>query len=64
MKLIIWLIVIGASLVISVIVGFFALTRCPYCGSRHIRKKKIDPELNHANWTAICLRCGKEFYIE
>ena len=56
------------------IVAFFALIAimvvvarvetCPYCGSIRLKKEKIDPRFNFANWSVKCKKCGEDFFME
>ena len=51
-----------ALIAIAVIIS--RIETCPYCGSIHLEKKKIDPNLNIANWKVRCKKCGKGFFME
>ena len=51
-----------AWIAIAVIVA--RIETCPYCGSIRLKKKKIDPNLNIANWSVRCKKCGEEFFME
>ena len=55
------IIVMVAMVVIMIVVA--NIETCPYCGSMHLEKRKIDPNLNPAGWSVRCKKCGKEFYM-
>ena len=49
---------------IAIAVMVARIETCPYCGSIRLEKKKIDPNLNIANWSVRCKKCGEEFFME
>lgn len=51
-------------LLVAIIVVVAKIDTCPYCGSIHLEKKKIDPNLNIANWSVRCKKCGEEFFMK
>ena len=51
-----------ALIAIAVIVA--RIETCPYCGSIHLKKEKINPNLNIAIWSVRCKKCGKEFFMK
>ena len=48
---------------VAVIIIVAKIETCPYCGSTHLEKREIDPNLNPAKWSVRCKKCGKEFYM-
>ena len=56
--------IIGLVALIAIMVVVARVKTCPYCGSIRLKKEKIDPNLNIANWSVRCKKCGKEFFME
>lgn len=56
------IVAIFALIAIAVIVA--RIETCPYCGSIRLEKEKIDPNLNIANWSVRCKKCGEGFFME
>ncbi len=56
--------IIGLVALIAIMVVVARVETCPYCGSIRLKKEKIDPRLNIANWSVKCKKCGEEFFME
>lgn len=56
--------IIAFVALIAIMVVVARVETCPYCGSIHLEKEKIDPNLNgFANWSVRCKRCGEKFFM-
>ena len=56
--------IIGLVALIAIIVVVARVETCPYCGSIRLKKEKIDPRFNIANWSVKCKKCGEHFFME
>lgn len=56
--------IIGLVALIAIMVVVARVETCPYCGSIRLKKEKIDPRFNIANWSVKCKKCGEEFFME
>lgn len=56
--------IIAFVALIAIMVVVARVETCPYCGSIRLKKEKIDPRLNIANWSVKCKKCGEEFFME
>ena len=56
--------IIGLVALIAIMVVVARVETCPYCGSIRLKKEKIDPKWNIANWSVKCKRCGEKFFME
>ena len=56
--------IVALFALIAIMVVVARVETCPYCGSIRLKKEKIDPKYNIANWSVRCKKCGKDFFME
>ncbi|MEE3390272.1 MAG: hypothetical protein VZR28_03675 [Candidatus Cryptobacteroides sp.] len=56
--------IIAFVALIAIMVVVARVETCPYCGSIRLKKEKIDPRFNIANWSVKCKKCGEDFFME